>query len=256
MLSFGCLNGVMNRRHSKPSLLIILFGTLLPFCSVEKKLNPENILENFGQNSGIANINEVDIVFEFSGQRFDFEQRNGLFNYTRTSYPTSDSVVKDMLHNYGFRRTINDKMVSLTFEESLVFKKEILEVLRLALVPFCIQSCNEVVLTETHNFLGEDLYQITCLFYPDSILGYDNTEISYIIDKQDYKPSYLTHQIKDGAPDIFKVKNQRLHDSILIYDLVKCRSTKGDLDASELASAIQNGMLIEQHILEFEFLKH
>ena len=174
-----------------PFTVVIFLAILGVSCdsnSEAQKIVDQSIAAHGGQL-----FEKSKISFEFRNRSYQVIKSPNRFEYVR-EYSDSTGLVKDILNNEGFQRTINGNPVELTEEREGAFSRSVNSVAYFAFLPY---GLNDPAVYKS--YLGEDIiagktYHLVKVTFSEDGGGEDFDDIFlYWFDKETFLIDYLAY---------------------------------------------------------------
>ncbi|GAB4404352.1 MAG: hypothetical protein OHK0053_29840 [Microscillaceae bacterium] len=83
---------------------------------------------------------QISLSFDFRDKTYQLRRQHGKFEYTRIFKDSSGATIRDVLHNEGFSRFVNEKRVEVPDEKAQAYSNSINSVAYFTLLPFNLQD--------------------------------------------------------------------------------------------------------------------
>ena len=204
--------------------LIVVFIIVLSFisCSEQDNLTAEQIIEKSIQNYGGEAVFNSDIKFSFRDKNYRALYQNNTYQLER-SYNDSSNIIKDILTNNNFTRTINDSVVNLSQEWIDKYSNSINSVIYFFRVPFHLndEAVNkELIGTSSINDIN--YYKIK-VWFNQAGGGEDFSDVFvYWINQNNYNVDYFAYSYKTsgGGKRFREMINPRRVNKLLVTDYI------------------------------------
>ncbi len=111
---------------------------------------------------------KINVSLDFRGIHYDFERKNGQFNYQRTQTDSSGAVIKDILTNAGLIRNIDGKEIELDDSTRAKYSRSVNSVAYFLLLPYGLNDPAVIKTDEGQvEFYGKKYDQIRVTFKQD-----------------------------------------------------------------------------------------
>jgi hypothetical protein len=194
-------------------LILVLFGCGQPN---EARKIVDKAIHAYGGKL----YDKMFVEFDFRDRHYTARREKGSFTYTR-AFTDSTYIVKDILTNDGFTRTINGDTVDLPEESATAFTNSVNGVIYFALLP---QALNDPpVMTEKLEDApigGKDYYKIQVTFDTSAGVEVHDDVFVYWFEKDSYAMDYFAYLFySDGGGIRFREAfNKRNVNGIVFSD--------------------------------------
>ena len=115
----------------------IFLGVLISItsCAV-KEPSALSIIDKSIESAGGELYQNAEITFDFRDHSYRVKRQNGLFEMSRFTYLSEDSTIKDFVYNYGYKRFLNDSMISVPDSMAPRYKASVNSVIYFACLPY------------------------------------------------------------------------------------------------------------------------
>ncbi|MEX2596136.1 MAG: DUF6503 family protein [Salibacteraceae bacterium] len=231
-----------------------LFGMALVFnaCAPEPP-TAQSVVDNaIAYAGGEKYLNSI-ISFDFRDKSYSVMRKGGLYEMTRTSYVSPDSTIKDIVHNYGFKRALNDSMISVPDSMAQRYKASVNSVIYFFLLPYGLNdpSVNKKLLGEVE-IKGKEYYKINVWFNEEGGGEDHDDEFIYWFQKDTYQLDYFAYSYKtDGGGMRFRVAyNQTVQNGVRYTDYINYKPSSVEVNLQSMDDAYVNGALTELSRIE------
>lgn len=196
---------------------VVVFLLMLQL-SCETKSEAQKIVDQSIAAHGGKLFEKAKISFDFRDRNYQIFKSPKSFEYVR-EFTDSTGIVKDVLNNEGFQRTINGEKVQLTEERTGAFSRSVNSVAYFAFLPY---GLNDPAVFKS--YLGEDEiggknYHLVKVTFSEDGGGEDFDDIFlYWFDKETFLIDYLAYSYHtDGGGVRFRKAIQQHHVGGLIF---------------------------------------
>lgn len=234
-------------------LTLVALTVLMLSCKNEtSKIETENlsaneIIDKSIKVAGGKRFAYSDIGFNFRDKSYAAKRQKGNYMLLRVSVENKNDSIFDILTNDGFKRFINEEV--LTLEDSIANKyaASVNSVHYFSVLPHGLNdaSVNKTLLGE-EQINSKDYYKIKVTFDEDGG-GEDYQDVFiYWVDKTDFKVQYLAYSYNeaDGKGMRFReAYNERYIKGLRFVDYNNYKAESDTLKLSGLGKAFENNQL-------------
>jgi len=210
---------------SGSSMFVRLISTLLMLGSVffqacQSPITAQEIVDQAIEHHGGELYEHAYIEFDFRNKHYVLKLNGGKFTYERI-FTDSTGHVRDVLDNSGFRRYINDTLISLNETWAKRYTRSVNSVAYFALLPHGLNDPAVVkTLAGEGHINGTKYYRIHVSFLQEGGGEDYEDEFMYWFDKTTFRMDYLAYFYHtDGGGTRFRVaRNVRRINGILMAD--------------------------------------
>lgn len=215
-------------------------------CADSAQLTEEQIIDKCYTAAGSHLAENATIKFDFRDRSYEVTRNHGLFEMTRYTYISEDSVWMDRYHNYGFQRFLNDSMVSISDSAAKKYQAAINSVIYFFSLPMGLKDAavNASLLEET-KIDGADYYKLK-IWFDETGGGEDHDDVYiYWVNKQDFSADYLAYSFKTegGGMRFRKAINPRILSGIRVVDYLNYAPTEPNINIEQLDKAYMKDSL-------------
>lgn len=226
-----------------PIAAIIMLTTLQISC--ETKSEAQKIVDQSIAAHGGQLFEKAKISFDFRDRSYQIFKSPNSFEYVR-EFTDSTGMVKDLLNNEGFQRTINGETVQLTEERKGAFSRSVNSVAYFAFLPY---GLNDQAVYKT--YLGEDqidgkTYHLVKVTFSEDGGGEDFDDIFlYWFDKETFLIDYLAYSYHtDGGGVRFrKAIRQHAVDGLIFKDYENYKPEDKNTPVDQMGNLYKEGKL-------------
>lgn len=164
------------------------------FSSCDQRSEAQKIVDSAIEAHGGAAFESSKIEFDFRERHYSIYKTSSAFEYTR-EFSDSSGVVKDVLNNAGFIRTVNGaKIDTLTEERIGAFSRSINSVAYFAFLPYGLNdaAANKTYLGETE--LNGKMYHLVKVTFQQKGGGeHFEDEFLYWFGKEDFLMDFVAY---------------------------------------------------------------
>lgn len=234
---------------------IIVFVSILSFLLGCQEQNPaQEIVNKAIEAHGGRLFEQSTIAFEFRDRNYEIFKSPSSFYYSR-EFTDSTGLIKDVLTNEGFVRTVNGVSVSLEEKQIKAFTNSVNSVAYFAFLPY---GLNDAAANKTH--LGQVIlegknYELIKVTFSEEGGGEDfEDEFLYWFDSNTFKLAYLAYSFhtNEGGVRFRKVIREHAANGLIIMDYENYKPTIKDTPLEDLATLFEEGKLelLSEIILE------
>ena len=197
---------------------LLLVALVLAGCS--KIPEAQWVVNRSIEAHGGPRYNGVFITFDFRDRQYTITKQNGLFEYTR-SFSDSIGTVRDVLHNGGFQRYINNLPVELTEKEEARYANSVNSVAYFFLLPVPLNDpAAQKSLLEDELINDTAYYRVQVSFLEEGGGEDYSDEFVFWINKETFTMDYMAYSYESGSGGYrFRAaKNRRRISGILVDD--------------------------------------
>jgi hypothetical protein len=233
------------------------FFVLIVYVSIWACDNPNEaqyIVDKCIEKHGGATFETAIINFDFRERNYQIFKSPQGFQYIR-AFKDSTGLVKDLLSNNGFKRTVNGEPQELPDERIQAFSNSINSVAYFAFLPYGLNdsAVKKEYIRETE-LEGQPYHLIKVTFAAEG--GGDDFEDTYLywIHTKNYTLDYLAYDFitNGGGVRFRKVLNRQSHEGIIIQDYLNYQPKDKNAKLEDMEELFRNGQLelISEIILE------
>jgi len=214
-------------------------------CST-KPQTAQEIIDETIERAGGARYELSHIQFDFRDHSYSILRSGGLFEYTRTTYLTPDSVLRDVLENYGFKRFLNDSMISVPDSMAGKYQASVNSVAYFFSLPY---GLNDIAvhkeLIGTKRIKGRDHFKIKVWFDANGGGEDHQDEFYYWIDQDSLQVNYLAYSYQDdgGGMRFREAVEPRYIRGIRIVDYLNYKASDASVKLEAIDDAFEQGGL-------------
>jgi len=233
---------------------IILFTS----CQEEKdQISAEEIINKTIANAGGENYKNATIEFEFRGNNYKSVRNGGEFVLER-EIKDSTNTVKDVVSNTGYKRFLNDSLVTVPDSMVVKYSGSINSVHYFAHLPYGLndKAVNKKLVGDAE-IKGKSYYQLKVTFSQDNGGADHHDEFLYWINKEDFTIDYLAYKfhINEGGLRFREAYNSRVIEGIRFVDYKNYTQEDFNTDLCQLDELFEEGKLKLLSTIETEDVK-
>lgn len=228
------INKKMNRIY-----IVLLIG-IFSFTSCKQKAAPkidmEFVVNRSIKVSGGEELKSSILSFDFRDKHYNAIRNNGIYQLER-HFKDSVNVIKDVLTNSGFKRYVDNELLSLPDSTSSKYSNSVNSVHYFSVLPY---GLNDAAVNKFYlgliNIGGKEYHKIKVTF--DESGGGDDFEdvFVYWIDAINYKVNYLAYSfhVNGGGMRFREAYNERAINGIRFVDYNNYKPNNNDVSVSDL----------------------
>lgn len=199
-------------------------------------------------------MDNSSMQFSFRGIDYAVKRNNGSYQYRRTTYQKSDTVV-DQLNNDGFKRFINGDQFSANDEKESRWTSSLNSVIYFAQLPYSLDG--DAVYKEllgSTSIDDESYYEIKVTFDEDGG-GEDHEDVFiYWVNKGTYLIDYLAYSFceEECGYRFRESYNRRNLNGMIVQDYHNYKSRNLDPEIQDLAQLFEKNELVKVSDIELE----
>ncbi len=228
--------------------IIILIG-ILGFVSCKQneaqKIDGEFVVNESIKTSGGDKIDNSIIDFDFRDKHYKAIRNKGSFQLER-HFKDSINLVKDVLTNSGFKRFVNDKLITLPDSTASKYSNSVNSVHYFSVLPY---GLNDEAVNKTHLGLikiKDKMYHKVKVTFNEEGGGDDFEDVFvYWINKSNFKVDYLaySYHVNGGGIRFREAFNERVIHGIRFVDYNNYKSKSKDASLFELDKLFETDKL-------------
>lgn len=161
--------------------------------SSEERQKISEIIDKTIEAAGGEKYKKASITFEFRGDQYTSKRGRGEFYLEKETVVSGDTIL-DIVSNTGYKRLVNDSLVSVPDSLEIRYSTDVKTVHYFAHLPFGLEdralSKDLVGVTEIK---GEPYYELKMTFQHDAS-GANHDEFMFWIHKKDFTLDYLAYK--------------------------------------------------------------
>jgi hypothetical protein len=225
--------------------IIYLFLAFSVLSSCESTSEAQKIVDKSIASHGGKLFEKTKISFEFRDRYYEIFKSPSRYEYTR-EFTDSTGLVRDVLNNEGFLRTVNGDPVQLTEERIGAFSRSVNSVAYFAFLPY---GLNDPAVYKT--YLGEDeiggkSYHLVKVTFSEEGGGEDFDDIFlYWFDKETFLIEYMAYSYHtDGGGVRFrKAIKQHKVGGLILLDYENYKPEEKNTPVEDMGSLYKEGKL-------------
>mgnify|MGYP000577813830 CR=1 FL=1 len=228
-------------------LAVLLLLCLMACKLSEQKLTAQEIINKTILFSGADKVANSKITFKFRENSYTAVRNKGIFKLFRT-YRKDSLIIKDVLKNNGYERSINAKLVNVADSMIAKYRNSINSVHYFSVLPFGLNAAavNKKLL-KSATLKGKEYYKIEITFSKEG--GGDDFDDVFIywIGKEDFLIDYLAYSYHtNGGGKRFRVlKEQCIKNGIRFVDYHNYKPLNESVSLADVDQAFESNGLIK-----------
>ena len=228
-------------------LVVLLLLCLMACKPSEQKLTAQEIIDKTILFSGADKVANSKITFKFRENSYIATRKKGIFKLFRT-YKKDSLIIKDVLKNNGYERSINAKPVNVADSMIAKYRNSINSVHYFSVLPFGLNAAavNKKLL-KSATLKGKEYYKIEITFSKEG--GGDDFDDVFIywIGKEDFLVDYLAYSYHtNGGGKRFRVlKEQCIKNGIRFVDYHNYKPLNESVSLADVDQAFESNGLIK-----------
>ena len=228
-------------------LAVLLLLCLMACKPSEQKLTAQEIIDKTILFSGADKVANSKITFKFRENSYIATRKKGIFKLFRT-YKKDSLIIKDVLKNNGYERSINAKPVNVSDSMIAKYRNSINSVHYFSVLPFGLNAAavNKKLL-KSATLKGKEYYKIEITFSKEG--GGDDFDDVFIywIGKEDFLIDYLAYSYHtNGGGKRFRVlKEQCIKNGIRFVDYHNYKPLNESVSLADVDQAFESNGLIK-----------
>ena len=228
-------------------LAVLLLLCLMACKLSEQKLTAQEIINKTILFSGADKVANSKITFKFRENSYTAVRNKGIFKLFRT-YRKDSLIIKDVLKNNGYERSINAKPVNVADSMIAKYRNSINSVHYFSVLPFGLNAAavNKKLL-KSATLKGKEYYKIEITFSKEG--GGDDFDDVFIywIGKEDFLIDYLAYSYHtNGGGKRFRVlKEQCIKNGIRFVDYHNYKPLNESVSLADVDQAFESNGLIK-----------
>ncbi|MFY0630984.1 MAG: deoxyribose-phosphate aldolase [Flavobacteriaceae bacterium] len=235
-------------------VLFILSAFLISCKSEQKKLTAQEIIDKSIETSGVDQISNSLLSFDFRDMKYVASRNNGEFRLSRIK-ETKDGTREDILSNNGFERLLNAHKIEVPDSMAVRYSESINSVHYFSVLPYGLNDGAVIKkLLEEKTIKGKDYYKVQITFRQEGGgIDYDDVFI-YWISKENFNIDYLayTFHVNGGGKRFREVRKEHLVKGVRFTDHNNYKPKDKDIELSTLDVAFEKGALIKASEINLE----
>lgn len=227
-------------------LLIFLSIILVTACQDEKEqFSAEEIINKTIENAGGENYRNATVEFKFRDNKYKSTRKGGEFHLEREMKDSANSI-RDEISNTGFKRFINDSLVTLPDSLENKYTGSLNSVHYFAHLPYGLndKAVNKKLEGDAE-IKGKPYYQLKVTFSQNGGGTDHHDEFVYWIHKENFTVDYLAYKFhtNDGGLRFREAYNPRVIEGIRFVDYKNYTQENFETDLCQLDELFEEGKL-------------
>lgn len=223
--------------------IVILLASLISSCT--SRTEAEKIVDKSIKAHGGTFFEKAKIKFDFRDRHYNIFKSPSAFEYVR-EFTDSTGVVRDVLNNSGFVRTVNGQQVTLEEKQSKAFTNSVNSVAYFAFLPYGLNDAS--VFKE---YLGESelegkSYQKIKVTFSKEGGGEDfDDEFIYWFDKETFRIGYVAYSYHTDGGGVRFRRAIKTHEvgGLVFLDYENYKPEVKDTPVEEMETLFKEGKL-------------
>src|SRR5690606_2553980 len=233
-------------------LILVIFS-----CKEEPTgLTAQEIIDKTIETAGGERYKRATITFKFREHLYKSRRSGGEFQLERT-LEDSVGITRDVLNNTGFKRYLNDSLITVPDSMIVRYSSSVNSVHYFAHLPYGLndRAVNKEKIGET-TILGEPYYKLNITFEQEGGGADHHDEFLYWIHKEKFTIDYLAYKflINDGGIRFRVAYNPRYIEGIRFVDYENYTIEDFNTELNKLDDLYLKGELIRLSTVETEVL--
>lgn len=240
----------------------IWISLTLSLVSCQNFSKEQQIIDRAIEAHGGEAYKNSRISFDFRDIHYEIFKSPDRFEYSR-EFTDSLGVIKDVLDNQGFTRTINGQETPLTDERRGAFSRSVNSVAYFAFLPYGLNDAAAQKAWVGESELEGNSYDVIQVTFSKNGGGEDfDDEFLYWINQENDRMDYMayTYQTDGGGMRFRKAIHSRVKSGIRMQDYANYKPLDENIPLEEIEDLFKNGKLelLSEIVLEniqVEFLE-
>ena len=227
-------------------LLILALFVLSVSCQNEKEqFSADEIIDKTIENAGGENYRNATIEFKFRENNYKSVRNGGEFLLEREIKDSLDTI-RDIVSNTGYKRFLNDSLVTVADTMVVKYTGSINSVHYFAHLPYGLndKAVNKKLVGDAE-INGMPYYQLKVTFSQDGGGTDHHDEFLYWIHKENFTIDYLAYKfhINEGGLRFREAYNPRVIEGIRFVDYKNYTQEDFNTDLCQLDELFEEGKL-------------
>ncbi len=239
------------------NILFIAILFLAACKPIEKPLTAQQIINSSITASGMDNIGNSTIEFQFRNRVYKANRNNGKFSLERIT-TKNDTVTRDILSNNGFERYQNSEFVIVPDAMSARYSSSVNSVHYFSVLPYGLNdtAVHKKLLKEV-TVKGKEYYKVEVTFSENG--GGEDFEDVFIywIGKKDFLVDYLaySYHTNDSGMRFRVLKEQCVRDGVRFVDFHNYKPKNASISLENIDAEFENDGLEKLSEIVLENIK-
>jgi len=239
------------------NILFIAILFLAACKPIEKPLTAQQIINSSITASGMDNIGNSTIEFQFRNRVYKANRNNGKFSLERIT-TKNDTVTRDILSNNGFERYQNSEFVIVPDAMSARYSSSVNSVHYFSVLPYGLNdtAVHKKLLKEV-TVKGKEYYKVEVTFSENG--GGEDFEDVFIywIGKKDFLVDYLaySYHTNDSGMRFRVLKEQCVRDGVRFVDFHNYKPKNASISLEDIDAEFENDGLEKLSEIVLENIK-
>ncbi|UJP64792.1 DUF6503 family protein [Mongoliitalea daihaiensis] len=224
----------------------IVLGLLISFLVGCKENNPaQEIVDKAITAHGGKSFEQSTIEFDFRERSYSIFKSPEAFEYSR-EFTDSTGLIKDVLNNAGFTRTVNGVEVSLEEKQIAAFTNSVNSVAYFAFLPYGLNDAAAIKTSLGQVTMEGKPYELVKVTFVEEGGGEDfEDEFLYWFDADTFKLAYLAYSFhtNEGGVRFRKAIREHAVNGLILLDYENYKPKIKDTPLEDLAALFEAGEL-------------
>ncbi len=205
----------------------------------------EKVVQKAMDHYGVDALDHGRVAFDFRDKHYIYRRKGDRFQYERRFSDTAGDSIRDVYTNDGFRRFVNDSLVSLSAKDSLAYLHSVNSVFYFAFLPYKLDDPAVIPTYKgTVRIGGRDYHQVHIAFRKEGGGKDHEDEFLYWFRKGNGSMDYFSYRYhtEGGGVRFRKAFNKRKVGGIRFQDHYNFKAPK-DVALEKLPRAFMEGRI-------------
>lgn len=225
--------------------ILYLFLVFSVLSSCETKSEAQKIVDQSIAAHGGKLFEKAKISFDFRERSYEIFKSPSRFEYVR-QFSDSTGIIKDVLNNEGFKRTVNGESVELPEDRVKAFSNSVNSVAYFAFLPYGLNDAAvfKEYLGET-NIDGKDYHLVKVTFSEDGGGEDHDDEFLYWFNKENSLIEYMAYSYHTDGGGVRFRKAIRQHevDGLILLDYENYKPADKNTPVEDMEALYKAGEL-------------
>lgn len=222
---------------------VILLASLISSCT--SRTEAEKIVDKSIEAHGGTFFEKAKIKFDFRDRHYNIFKSPSAFEYVR-EFTDSTGVVRDVLNNSGFVRTVNGQQVTLEEKQSKAFTNSVNSVAYFAFLPYGLNDASvfKEYLGESE-LEGKSHQKIKVTFSKEGGGEDFDDEFIYWFDKETFRIGYVAYSYHTDGGGVRFRRAIKTHEvgGLVFLDYENYKPEVKDTPVEEMETLFKEGKL-------------
>lgn len=231
-----------------------IFILVILLASCKPQFTAQEVVDKAIESSKLNTLKNSELSFSFRNKQYIASRNGG--NYVFKRIFTKDSLnIIDELSNNGFKRFINDSLVSLTEKQSKAYGNSVNSVHYFSILPLGLNDkAVHKKMLEPVTIKGKEYYKIKVTFSEDG--GGDDFDDVFIywFNKKNFNLDYLAYKYhtNGGGVRFRDIKNEEIIDGVRFVNYNNYKPLNKEIDFYKIDKLYEEGKLkkVSEIVLE------